>query len=367
MTIEWFAAVAPGLEAMLVAELRELGLGASSVEGGALVRGDRRAGWTVAIRSRVAAGLVARVGVVRAQEVGALTAAVRKLGWVDLVHPAQEVEVKAASGAPGLRGHQIEGAVRRGIAESLRGPRLPGRRPPREPARVAAREVDGAIELSIDAAGELLHRRGWRLATAKAPIRENLAAALLRLAGWRPDEPLLDPMCGSGTFPIEAAQWAMGLPPGGRRRFAFEDWPSHDDRAYARVRDDRPRPLATNLRISGSDRDPGAIRASVDNARRAGVGGVVRFDVRDLRDLAAPAASGLLVCNPPWGDRVSPEDARPAWAALGRVARERFEGWRIAVIGPSADLARATGLRLSAVTTFPSGGVRVTAWIGAIR
>lgn len=365
--IEWFAAVAPGLEAILVEELIELGLGAAVVSGGALVRGDRAAGWRVALHSRVAAGLVARVGVVRARDAQGLAAAARKLAWSDWIHPVQEVQVTAASGASGLRRPQIEGAVRRGIAEALRGPRLPGRRPPRAVAQVAAREVEGGIELSVDAAGELLHRRGWRLATAKAPVRENLAAAVLRLAGWRPDEPLLDPMCGSGTFPIEAAQRALGLAPGGRRRFAFEDWPVHDERAYAKVRDQRPAARPATLRIFGSDRDAGAIRASVDNARRAGVGGHVSFEVADLRDRAPPAPDGLLVCNPPWGDRVSPDDARPAWAALGRVARERFEGWRIAVIGPSADLARATGLRLSVAATFPSGGVRVTAWIGSIR
>lgn len=367
MRLSWFVSVAPGLEDVLVGELSELRLKGRARPGGVEVGGELSAGWTIALASRTAARLALTVGAVRGTSAGAITNAVRGIEWARWVHPAQRVEVQASGKGHRFRKDQLEAAVRRGVEASLRGPRLPGRRPPRTSANVRVVATDGQLELSLDASGELLHRRGWRKATAKAPMRENLAAAILRVAGWTPDQPLVDPMCGSGTFPIEAASVAAGVLPGGRRRFAFEDWPTHDQRAYEALRKRLSTGSRARARILGSDVNAGAVKASRSNADRARLGGVVAFEQGDVRDVQPPGGGpGLLVCNPPWGLRVHERGARGAWAAIGEVARARFPGWTIALVGPDADLARATGLALDAAVTFPSGGQRLTAWIGRI-
>lgn len=329
--------------------------------------GPAKTGWTVAVRSRVAAGIRVRVGVVRAANPRAVTASVARLPWHGLVHPRQSVIPKVVGQRMKGRRDSVEAAIRRGVEQALRGPRLPSGRPPRHPANVLARVDGDRIELSIDAAGELLHRRGWRKATAKAPLRENLAAAVLRLAGWTPKEWLVDPMCGSGTFPIEAGQVAEGLYPGARRRFAFEDWPSHDARAWASFQKQRGRKAPDLAGILGADRAEGALRAARSNLERSGARKVVSLEQRDVRELEPPAENGLIVCNPPWGIRIGGSSARAAWAALGATVRERFAGWRVALVGPSPDLARATGLRLDQVATFPAGGQRLAVWIGGPR
>lgn len=366
MKLSWFVSVAPGLEEVLCAELAELALKARAQPGGVEVRGDLSAGWRIALGSRIAGRLALHVGSARGASPQALTGAVRGMQWAQWVHPAQRVEVQSAGKVQRFRKDQLEAAVRRGIEASLKGPRLPGRRPPRNPAVVRAVLTDKGVELSLDASGELLHRRGWRKATGKAPLRENLAAAVLRLAGWTPEEPLVDPMCGSGTFPIEAACVAEGVLPGGRRSFAFEDWPGHDPRAFGALKKKLGSRGRARVTILGADRNEGAVKAARSNLDRAGVGRAVQLLTCDVRALEPPAGVGLLVCNPPWGLRVQDRGARGAWVALGEAARARFSGWRIALIGPDADLARATGLSLESAATFPSGGQRLTAWIGRI-
>ena len=366
MKLSWFVQVAPGLEETLSGELREMGLIPSPSAGGADLRGGLEVGWRVALRSRVASGILVRVGVVRGADPARLGRAVRGLPWRKFLHPTQDVEVRASKGAGKLRRSQLEGAIRRGIAESLRGPRLPGRRPPRSTATVLARPHEGGVEISVDACGELLHRRGWRKATAKAPMRENLAAAVLRLAAWTPEQPLVDPMCGSGTFPIEAGTIAMGFDPGDRRRFAFEDWPAHEPARWQAMKKKRRKGASSRAPIVGLDRDPGAVRAARANLKRSGAGGRVRIAQGELSELEPTAEAGLLVANPPWGLRVAGEAAGGVWALLGKVARERFGGWTVALVGPSSDHLRATGLPLREVARFPSGGQRLSVWIGGV-
>ena len=149
--------------------------------------------------------------------------------------------------------------------------------------------------VSADASGELLHRRGYRLATAKAPLRETLAAAMLVGTGWDGSAPLIDPMCGSGTIPIEAALLARRMPPGMTRRFAFMRWPGHDRAAWERlVEQARERALPrAPAPILGSDRDAGAVAASVANAERAGVAGDVEWRRAAISAIDAAAGAGL--------------------------------------------------------------------------
>ncbi len=226
---------------------------------------------------------------------------------------------------------------------------------------VVVRGVDDRFTVSVDASGAPLHERGWRQATAKAPLRESVAAGLLASAGWDPTTPLVDPMCGSGTIAIEAALRSAGVPAAADRHLALWDWPTYEPGTWAsvaadaaRLRDAAPVPDGSGPpRIVAADRDAGAVEAARANAERAGVADRIEFRVAPVAELRPPepdpsggattgAASGpgLVATNPPWGGRVGGGDLRNLYATLGRVAAERCPGWGIGVLVADRALAR---------------------------
>ena len=221
------------------------------------------------------------------------------------------------------------------------------------------------VEISADASGEHLHMRGYRQAVAKAPLRETLAAALLLGAEWTGDTPLLDPFCGSGTIPIEAALIARRSAPGLRREFAFQRWPAFDDHAWKTlVSDARAKERASPYPILGSDRDAGAIEAARANAARAGVESNVTFAVAAISNAPSPASApgALVATNPPYGKRIGAErDVRDLYAQLGNVMTQRFPEWRLALYAPNLRLARQTRLPLEEMYRTTNGGIPVVA------
>jgi putative N6-adenine-specific DNA methylase len=220
--------------------------------------------------------------------------------------------------------------------------------------------------LSVDSSGELLHRRGYRLAVAKAPLRETLAAGMLMLAEWDKTSAVIDPFCGSGTIAIEAAWLAQNRPPGAARQFAFTDWPlwvTRKNHIHPESEPPSPQPLP---QIIGFDRDAGAIEAARANAERAAVTSHLTFAQQTLSHLQPPPGPpGFIITNPPYGVRVSErEDVRNLYAAFGQILRERFTGWRVAFLCPEDALAHATGLPLNPnkATALVNGGLRVKLW-----
>lgn len=341
----------PGLEAVLAEELTALGLTARIEPGGVVIPATWEALDRVHRWSWVAGRVLVRLGKVQAANLDQLGAGVRALPWRRVLHPRQPVEVEPTAKASKLwRADMVERKVQVAIADAMRGPREEGPRPPWQPLGVHVRiEGDHAV-VSADASGDRLHRRGWREQTAKAPIRENLAAAVLRIAGWDPLEALVDPMCGAGTFVIEAARRAAGLTPRLADEVAWHRFPG------ARRSPDRPpvrRPMPT---LVGADRDPGAIRASVGNARRAGVDGAVQFLECPFESLDPPATSGLVVANAPYGDRVGSAQTLP-WERWGALLDGRWSGWRFAWLVPGdLDPRRLGG---QTVARFENGGIPV--------
>jgi len=229
--------------------------------------------------------------------------------------------------------------------------------------------------VSADTSGRPLHQRGWRLATAKAPLRPTLAAAVLLSTGWpdaRADPPvLLDPLCGSGTIAIEAALIAAQRAPGANREFAFQNWPAFEPGTWASVRaslratrDEGPIPT-----IIACDRDAGAIETTIANAERAGVGDRIHTHVAALTatshlDDVRASAPGLVVTNPPYGVRVAPNKGlRDLYASLGNIAKGPLAPWDLAFLTADDTLARATGLALSPLLRTKNGGIDVTLWI----
>ncbi len=227
------------------------------------------------------------------------------------------------------------------------------------------RVIRDEFEISADASGELLHMRGYRQAIGKAPIRETLAAALLIAADWTGDTPLLDPFCGSGTIPIEAALIARRIAPGIKRSFAALHWPGADRAVWmtlvgeARAAERPTSPVV----IVGSDRDAGAVASAIANAERASVAADIQFSKLALSAADAHGSTvGLIATNPPYGVRASPKsDVRNLYAQLGNIARARFAGWRVALYSAQPRLTAETKLTTRELFHTTNGGIKVTA------
>jgi len=241
---------------------------------------------------------------------------------------------------------------------------------------VVVRAVDDRFTVSVDSSGAPLHERGWRQATAKAPLRESVAAGLLTSAGWDPTSPLVDPMCGSGTIPIEAALRAAGAPPAADRDLALRSWPCFEPGTWASVSADAGRmrseaPVADPdgpPRIVAADRDAGAIEAARANAERAGVADRIEFRVAPVAAFEPPAGTGsgllrgLVATNPPWGGRMGGGDLRNLYATIGRVAAEQCPGWGIGVLVADRALARQVRPGLTEQLHLELGG-RPAHWL----
>jgi putative N6-adenine-specific DNA methylase len=221
--------------------------------------------------------------------------------------------------------------------------------------------------ISVDASGALLHVRGYRQAVAKAPLRETLAAAMVLASEWDRTSPLVDPMCGSGTIAIEAALIARDIAPGLDRRFAFLDWPRIDVAAWSRVVSEargRVKPKATAT-IVAADRDAGAVEATRANAERAGVAGDVTVLHQPLSALQAPAESGWLVTNPPYGVRMGDRERLHAlYSRIGDLARERLPNWTVVLLTADRKLEAMVGLDLHEVFATRNGGIAVRCVVG---
>jgi putative N6-adenine-specific DNA methylase len=229
---------------------------------------------------------------------------------------------------------------------------------------VVVRVAHDEFMVSADSSGALLHRRGYRQALAKAPLRETLAAALLLGSGWTGDTPLVDPLCGAGTIPIEGAMLARGMAPGANRDFAFLTWPAAHRDEWKRLRQEaRDRALPRSpVPIIGSDRDVGAIDAAHGNAERAGVAADVEFAVRSLSDAGAAIqdATGSIVTNPPYGVRIGETQAlRNLYAELGNLTRRSFPGWTLAVLSPDSRLDSQLALSVEERLQTSNGGIPV--------
>ncbi len=358
-----FASIAPGLEPALAAELSALGFAGKPEAGGVSFTTDDAGLARVHALSRCAGRITVQIGRTTATTLDDLARGVKGMPWRQFLHPGQPVEVSVTAERSRLRySETVSKKIQFAIQDALRGPRVVGAtRTPWESATILVRLFEDRATLSIDASGERMHRRGWRLATAKAPIRENLAAAVLRMLGVEEDDTVVDPMCGSGTFAIEAAQAALAIPPGLKRRHAFELWPGLDKPAVTRVQASLSprRSERRDLPIMASDRNAGAIEATTENAKRAGVQAAITIVQRDFRELEVDADPGWVIANPPWGERI---ESTAAWGAI-REALPRWNGWRIALLCPNPQLVQRLGRRFEPRFTFPSGGTKVTVWV----
>jgi putative N6-adenine-specific DNA methylase len=216
--------------------------------------------------------------------------------------------------------------------------------------------------LSLESSGESLHKRGYRPILTRAPLNEALAAALVLMSGWKGDVPFADPLCGSGVLPIEAAWLALRRPPGlTRHRFGFMGWMDYDVRLWTAIRDEARLGVLKTLAVPvlGSDLRRDAIAFAHDNARAAGIGHLLNFEVRDVADFWPPdGPPGVIVCNPPYGERIGEEkELKVLYRMLGEVFRERCAGWRAFVFTGNFSLAKLIEIKPSSQVELFNGKI----------
>ncbi len=361
-----FAVSAPGLEPWLTAELRSIGLDAREDSGGATFEGTLEHVYRANLWSRLASRVVVRVSSFRVRALGELARRSATVPWEEWLTPGSAAQLRVTARKSRL---YHTGAIAERVMEGM------ARRVRAEASVVTGDEDDEKLTgaplimvrlardvctISLDSSGALLHRRGYRQAVARAPMRETLAAAMLAAGGWPARMPMTDPLCGSGTIPIEAALQSRDIAPGLHRAFAFEHWPRHEadrwqtlrDEAHARIRPAAPAP------ISGSDRDAGAIEAARENAARAGVEADIEFSEAPLSRGAMSGVPGWIVTNPPYGVRVG-ESAplRDLYATIGRVVRGG--GHHLVMLSADASLERQLGMPLRTIVATRNGGIAV--------
>lgn len=355
-----YAVAPPGIAAIVASELAALGIGARADEGGASWDGDISSVYRANLWLRAATRVLVRVARFRATSFWELEHRANAIPWSSVVRPGATVTFRVTTRKSKLyHSDAVAERLAKGISESVRGVHIRG--------TVADDEVDETVAgpdaqaqlfvvrlsrdevtLSADSSGEALYRRGYRQAVARAPLRENLAAAILLGSGWQPDEPLVDPFCGSGTIPIEAALLAARIAPGlaaatrTPRDFGFSLWPGFNAVLWQNCIDDA-RMMMRDLpqgRIVGTDRDAGAIAAARANRERAGLAGAVTFTEAPVSALAPPdGPKGWVATNPPYGMRIGDQgDVRRLYAAFGRAVRERAPGWGLAMLSPDSRL-----------------------------
>jgi 23S rRNA (guanine2445-N2)-methyltransferase / 23S rRNA (guanine2069-N7)-methyltransferase len=354
----YFATAPRGLYDLLARELTQIGaLEVRERSGGVQFRGGLEIGYRACLWSRVASRVLLQIAQFDAPDEAAFYGAVAASDWVPHIDPARTIACEFTGTHPTITNSHF-GALRLkdGICDRLREDL--GSRPAvalsRPAVRIVAHAARERITLSIDLAGEGLHRRGYRTEAGEAPLRENLAAGVLLRARWdqaaaRGAE-FLDPLCGAGTLVIEAAMIAADRAPGSMREyFGFLGWRRHDAVLWQRLLSEatqRALPVVGST-IRGTDADQRAIAASNANAQRAGLGALVRFEhqrVEAVRPLTAQP--GLVCTNPPYGERLGqPEQAVAVHAALGATLREHFAGWDAAILTTTPEAVRALRLR----------------------
>lgn len=355
-----FVACAPGLEQVLVDEIAELAIAGAvtPTRGGVELAANLDAAYRCNLELGVGSRVLVRLGEFRARGWRELIDGVANLPWGPWVDRDSRLAIKATATKSKLyHTGGIAQRVQQGIEANLGGELLDG-----PVASIMVRLVRDHCTVSVDTTGELLSRRGYRLATGKAPLREDLARALVRCSDWDRVSPLVDPFCGSGTIAIEAALLAGRRVLGADRQFAFMSAPGFESATWQRLVDEaRNRERAELPPISASDRDAGVIELARGNAARAAVTVELHHaPVSRAPGLASCPPDGALVTNPPYGGRVSGnKDLRPLYQRLGALVRERIPDWRIALVVDRPALANATGLRLASALMTDHGGRKV--------
>ncbi|MBE8967690.1 RNA methyltransferase [Nostocales cyanobacterium LEGE 12452] len=352
---QYFATVARGLETLAAQELEQLG--AHSVEPGfcgVAFEGDRTLLYRVNLWARLPFRILVNIHEFPCLDAKDLYRGIQSIDWQNYLTPDMTMAVNVTGKNDRLNhSHftslQVKNAIVDQQKENLG-----------ERSNVELHDPDVRVNVHIerdfctvklDSSGNSLHRRGYRPAVGVAPLKESLAAALIQLSGWQPNQMFYDPLCGSGTLPLEACLKALNIAPGlFRDSFGFENWLDFDlpllEKLLQEAKDSQLDTLPAP--IWGSDRDENIIEQAINNAQNCGVDNHVWFSQMELADVVAPADSGILFCNPPYGERLGRDsDLGAFYKLLGDVLKQRFKGWTAFVLSGNKELSQSIGLKSS--------------------
>lgn len=373
-----FAITTPGLETVTWKELVEIGItDAKAISGGVTWVGDLESVYLANIWSRTSSRIIVRVAAFSANNFPKLEREAKKVPWARLLPGSGAISLRVTTKKSRLyHSDAVAERFQRVISAAMPGVTFTAPAEDDDAQLVLIRLERDNVVVSVDSSGQLLHRRGYRQAVAKAPLRETIAAAMLIGIGWDRVSPLLDPMCGSGTIPIEAALMARNIAPGKNRDFAFMRWPDFNRSLWDRVRAESVASElpVINTKILGSDRDNGAISASIANAERAGVAANIHFStgaISSIQTLASDLLAGertvTILTNPPYGSRVGDSTVRNLYAQFGKVLRDSFQHSTIGLLSPDRALERQTRIALRPVFSISNGGIPVRLMQGVLE
>lgn len=349
-TYELIAPCHFGLEAVLKREIYDLGYEIISVEDGKVTfEGDAEAICRANINLRTAERVLLKVGQFRACTFTELFDQVAELNWEDYIPEDGKFWVTKANSVNSklFSSSDIQSIVKKAIVERLKRKYHVNwfqEQGSEYPIRVTI--MKDIVTIALDTTGDSLHKRGYRPAAGKAPISETLAAALIKLTPWNKDRIFVDPFCGSGTFPIEAAMMAANIAPGMNRAFTAENWQNIIPKqewymAMEEANDSINMNIDTD--IQGFDLDENVVKIARQNAKKAGVDKLIHFQARDVRDLSHPKKYGFIITNPPYGERLEEKEALPElYSALGRQFAN-LDSWSAYVITSYADIEKYFG------------------------
>ncbi|MBD2058730.1 RNA methyltransferase [Oculatella sp. FACHB-28] len=352
---QYFATVANGLEPLVVKELEQLG--AHSVKPGfrgAAFEGDRTLLYRVNLWARLPFRILMKLHQFPCQSADDLYRGIQSIDWSAYLTPDLTLAVDATGKTEQLNHtHFTALQVKNAIVNQQQ--EVFGDRSDvelQEPdVRINVHLDRDGCTVSLDSSGNSLHRRGYRPAVGAAPLKESLAAALIQLSGWQSEQMFYDPLCGSGTLPLEACLKSLNIAPGlFRERFGFETWLDCDrdllDHLIQEAKSSQKEALPAP--IWGSDRDPQVIEQAIANAQNCGVSDQIWFSEMELIDVVAPTDSGVVFCNPPYGERLGRDsDLGAFYKQLGDVLKQRFKGWTAFILSGNKELAQAIGLKSS--------------------
>ena len=363
-TYKFFSTTTKGTEPLLVAELTKLG--ATEIEetrAGASFQGTLETAYRVCLWSRIANRVLLPLKSFAAPTPEKLYGGVKSIRWSDHLNPSNTLAVDFSTSYSKIT-HSHFGAlkVKDAIVDQLRSTQ--GARPSIDPVRPDVRVNvylnNDEANVSLDLSGDSLHKRGYREEGAFAPLKENLAAAILMFAGWGEEtsqtqapQALLDPMCGSGTLPIEAALMSLRIAPGLQRQYyGFLGWKGHSPETWKRLHEEAQDQIVRDKKslpkIVGYDQDFRAVRVALNNLERAGVRGKIHIEKKELAACDRIAESGLIVVNPPYGERLGDtESLKPLYKLLGDTFKQKFKGWSGYIFTGNAELAKQVGLKAS--------------------
>jgi putative N6-adenine-specific DNA methylase len=361
----FFAPCPRGLESVLAQELAALdATGIRTVDGGVHFAGTFLLGYRANLESRIASRILWRVATAPYKSEDDIFKATLALPWPRWFDVAQTIRVNLAAVRCPLKSLDfVTLRIKDAVCDAFRakGGERPSVNTQTPDVRIHAFLTADQLTLYIDTSGEPLFKRGYRTATGEAPLRENLAAGIVRLSNWNPLEALLDPMCGSGTLLIEAALIALNIAPGARRSFAFEKLKNFDSRAWDRLR------LAAKIQettrdgalpIYGGDLYGDELKSARENIAAAGLTDQIQLKQANVLEIPAPADSGVIVTNPPYGVRLSEgHELADFYPKLGNALKQRFSGWRAYIFTGDAQLPKLIRLSASKRTVLYNGAL----------